>query len=91
MSQATSTRISLLSEEERRAATEDIISYFLDIRDEEIGIIAAEDILDMFLDKLGNKIYNKAIDDSSRFIWVWGHYRGEGRRGRSAHSGHDYL
>ncbi|MFP4111945.1 MAG: DUF2164 domain-containing protein [Candidatus Woesearchaeota archaeon] len=31
--------------------------------DKELGVIAAERILDFFQDKIGKKIYNKALDD----------------------------
>jgi len=56
--------LDLLTKEEREKAIKDITAYFLDERNEEIGIILATNILDFFEQKIGSHIYNKAIDDS---------------------------
>ena len=56
--------LSLLAEEERKKAVESIISFFLDERNEEIGMVAATGMLDFFEREIGPKIYNKAINDS---------------------------
>lgn len=58
----------LISEEQRKANIEEIINFFQNERDEEIGIIAAEDLLDFFLQTVGMEIYNKGIKDSKIFI-----------------------
>lgn len=57
-----------LSEDQRRAAVNEIIGYFLDERNETIGIVAAGHILDFFLQTCGSAVYNKAIDDIKPFL-----------------------
>ncbi len=58
----------LISEEKRKESIEEIIYFFKNERDEEIGIIAAESILDHFLQIVGIQIYNKGIEDSIVFL-----------------------
>lgn len=60
--------IGLLSETEKQKAIKEIISFFQDERNEEIGYIAAEGILDMFLETLGPAIYNKGVEDTKDFV-----------------------
>lgn len=60
--------IGLLSEIEKQKAIKEIISFFQDERNEEIGYIAAEGILDMFLETLGPAIYNKGVEDTKDFV-----------------------
>lgn len=57
-----------LSSEQRRKLQEEIIYFFQEERDEELGIIGAETVLDFFLDVLGEIIYNKALDDAKRWL-----------------------
>lgn len=52
-----------LSAEQRKKLQEEIIYFFQEERDEELGIIGAETVLDFFLDVLGETIYDKALDD----------------------------
>lgn len=61
-------KISLLSEEQHKAAIDSIINYFATEREEEIGIIAAEEILEFFLDEIGKGIYNKGVEDAKDFV-----------------------
>jgi uncharacterized protein (DUF2164 family) len=58
----------IISKEKRKEAINDIVSFFQDERDEEIGMIAAEDFLNHFLKNLGTHIYNKGVEDSSNFL-----------------------
>lgn len=58
----------LLSKEEKKKATEEIITFFKNQRDENIGIIAAGEILDFFLENRGLKMYNKGVEDSIAFL-----------------------
>jgi len=58
----------LISEEKRKSIIKEIITFFKDERDEEIGIIAAEEILNFFLQNLGPEIYNKGIEDARQFL-----------------------
>lgn len=53
----------ILTDEERKAAIDEIIGYFATERNEEIGVIAAGELLDMFLRTTGSAIYNHALDD----------------------------
>lgn len=52
-----------LSDDDIRKLYDDIKVYFLDERDENIGLLASESILEFFLNTLGKHIYNKALDD----------------------------
>lgn len=53
----------LLNKEERDKAIASITAYFLDERNEEIGVIAATSFLDFFEQEIAPHIYNKAIYD----------------------------
>lgn len=57
-----------LSPEQKKKLQEEIIYFFQEERDEELGIIGAETVLDFFLDVLGDTIYNKALDDVRRWL-----------------------
>jgi len=57
-----------LSNDEKRYAIDQIITFFAEERDEEIGRIAAEEVLDMFLELLGPQVYNSALEDAK--IWL---------------------
>lgn len=57
-----------LSNEESRLLKEDLILFFFNELDEEIGVIAAEKILKNFLKSASNKLYNKGIDDAKRAV-----------------------
>jgi uncharacterized protein (DUF2164 family) len=61
-------QIGLLSLEERKKITEDIIDYFATERGQEIGVIAAEDVLDAFLEMTGVFLYNKGVSDTKKFL-----------------------
>ena len=57
-----------LSDEERKEAQINLISFFENERDEKIGVIAANQILNYFLQSIGSRLYNKGIDDSKHAI-----------------------
>lgn len=57
-----------LSNEESRLLKDDLILFFENELDEEIGVIAAEKILKFFLKSASNKLYNKGIDDAKRAV-----------------------
>ena len=57
-----------LSEIKRNSCIKEIITFFQEKRDEEIGIIAAEDILDFFLQNIGEDIYNEGIEKSKALL-----------------------
>lgn len=54
--------------EQKKRMQEEIIYFFQEERDEELGIIGSETILDFFVDMLGEVIYNKALDDVK--LWL---------------------
>ena len=58
----------LLPEEKKRKAVQEIINFFENERDEEIGIIAAENLLNHFLQEVGIDLYNKGVSDALKFI-----------------------
>ena len=56
-----------LKDKEKELLKEQIQEFFREERGEEIGVIASEAVLDFFMENLGDRIYNKALDDSK--IW----------------------
>ena len=56
-----------LKDKEKELLKEQIQEFFREERGEEIGVIASEAVLDFFMENLGDKIYNKALDDTR--IW----------------------
>jgi uncharacterized protein (DUF2164 family) len=57
-----------LTPEEKKQIFEEIKYYFETERDEKLGILATESIYDFFMDTLGKHIYNKALDDTKKWI-----------------------
>lgn len=57
-----------LTEEQRKAAIDDIIYFFESERDEKIGVIAVESVLDFFLEHIGSKLYNQGIEHASKVL-----------------------
>lgn len=49
------------TEEERRKTIDEIIAFFSNERDEEIGVVAAGVVLDFFLSTFGVELYKKGI------------------------------
>ena len=60
--------LSNLTEKQRQEAINKIITFFLDERDEEIGIIAATEILEFIESEISPNIYKKAINDSKKLL-----------------------
>jgi uncharacterized protein (DUF2164 family) len=58
----------IFSEEEKKKFVEEIITFFKEERDEEIGIVAAGKVLDFFLENVSVEVYNKAIENSAEFL-----------------------
>lgn len=52
-----------LSKEIHKKAVDAIIDYFDEVREEQIGNIAANGLLNFFLEEIGPSIYNKAVAD----------------------------
>ena len=55
-----------LSDEQRRNAIDQIIHFFDQERDEQIGVIAAEQLLSFFLETMGSDVYNRGVQDARR-------------------------
>jgi len=56
-----------LTKEERKKMIGDIQYFFESEMEKEIGILTAEFVLDFFLENMGDKIYNKGLDDAK--LW----------------------
>jgi uncharacterized protein (DUF2164 family) len=56
------------SDEARAAHIKEIVAFFKNERDEEIGMIAAENVLGFFLETMGEEIYKKAINDTKKLL-----------------------
>ncbi|MBE9153783.1 DUF2164 domain-containing protein [Cyanobium sp. LEGE 06113] len=52
-----------LTKDVRRKATASLARYFEEVKEEEIGVIAANRLLDFFVQEVGPSIYNKAVAD----------------------------
>lgn len=59
-------KFKLTSEQEKQIRSE-IKAFYLDVRDEEIGMIEEQQILDLFYEHMAPIIYNKALDDAQRW------------------------
>lgn len=55
------------SEEEKRQMCDEIAQFFKEEHDLDLGVIGTGNIFDFFRDMLGNRIYNKALDDARKF------------------------
>ena len=53
-----------LTDWQKKKLEEEIKAFYLDVRDEEIGIIEQQQILELFCEHLAPIIYNKALDDA---------------------------
>lgn len=56
-----------LNDKEKELLREEISAFYLDIRDEQIGIIEKEQLLDLFMENLAPLIYNRALDDAKKW------------------------
>ena len=54
-------------EKEKTQMCDEIAQFFREEYDLELGIIGTGKILDFFQEILGDRIYNKALDDARRF------------------------
>lgn len=54
-------------DEEKRLMCEEIAHFFKEEHDLDLGIIGTGKVLDFFQEMLGDRIYNKALDDAKRF------------------------
>lgn len=54
-------------EKEKKQLCDEIAHFFKEEYDLELGMIGTGNILDFFQEILGNRIYNKALDDARKF------------------------
>lgn len=57
----------IFEEKDKVRMCDEIAAFFKEEHDLELGIIGTGRILDFFQEMLGNRIYNKALDDAKRF------------------------
>ncbi|NLT38738.1 MAG: DUF2164 domain-containing protein [Methanomassiliicoccus sp.] len=57
-----------IEKEERERLVSKIKSYFLNVREEEIGDLAAGLLLDFIIDELAPTFYNQGVRDSYSFM-----------------------
>lgn len=58
----------VLSEEKKKECINNIIAFFLDERDEKIGVVAAEQILDVVMESAFADIYNQGVISAQKLI-----------------------
>lgn len=57
----------IFEEKDKVRMCDEIAAFFKEEHDLELGIIGTGKILDFFQEMLGDRIYNKALDDAKRF------------------------
>ncbi len=57
----------IFEEKDRTRMRDEIAAFFKEEHDLELGVIGTGKILDFFQEMLGDRIYNKALDDAKQF------------------------
>lgn len=57
----------LFEDRDKVQMCDEIAAFFKEEHDLELGVIGTGKILDFFQEMLGDRIYNKALDDAKRF------------------------
>lgn len=57
----------IFEEKDKAQMCDEIAAFFREEHDLELGVIGTGKILDFFREMLGDRIYNKALDDAKRF------------------------
>lgn len=57
----------MLNEREKSQMCDEIAAFFREEHDLELGVIGTGRILDFFQEMLGDRVYNKALDDAKKF------------------------
>lgn len=57
----------LFEDRDKAQMCEEIAAFFKEEHDLELGVIGTGKILDFFQEMLGDRIYNKALDDAKTF------------------------
>ncbi|MBU1445982.1 DUF2164 domain-containing protein [Patescibacteria group bacterium] len=58
----------MITEEKRKFCIDEIQRFFLNSRDEEIGVIAAEEVLDAVLEMVSIDIYKRGLADAKKVV-----------------------
>lgn len=57
----------IFEDKDKARMCDEIAAFFKEEHDLELGVIGTGRIFDFFQEMLGNRIYNKALDDAKRF------------------------
>lgn len=57
----------MLNEQEKMQMCDEIAAFFREEHDLELGVIGTGRILDFFQEMLGDRVYNRALDDAKKF------------------------
>lgn len=57
-----------LSDEQKKRMREILHDFYLDEKDEDIGLIFEEKLIELFMDELAPLVYNKALDDAKAWF-----------------------
>ena len=57
----------IFEERDKARMCDEIAAFFREEHDLELGVIGTGKILDFFQEMLGDRIYNKALDDAKQF------------------------
>ena len=57
----------IFEEKDRTRMRDEIAAFFKEEHDLDLGVIGTGKILDFFQEMLGDRIYNKALDDAKQF------------------------
>ncbi len=57
----------ILNEQDKARMCDEIAAFFREEHDLELGVIGTGKILDFFQEMLGERVYNRALDDAKRF------------------------
>lgn len=57
----------MINEQEKTRMCDEIAAFFKEEHDLELGVIGTGRILDFFQEMLGDRVYNKALDDARKF------------------------
>ena len=57
----------ILNEQDKARMCDEIAAFFREEHDLELGVIGTGKIIDFFQEMLGERVYNRALDDAKKF------------------------
>ena len=57
-----------LTDVQREKLAEAIRAFYVDVRDEEVGIVEEQQLIDLFCEQMAPIVYNKALDDAMAWL-----------------------